>query len=741
MSQLVRFLTLLTIALLPCAALAQPDYAPAHWMPPSCIKWYTSGNGHKFVVIHDMEGYYESSISYLNRCDLSTNGTLNVQASVYYLVNGQHNGVDEDGRAENNPGDAVAGDITQSVRESNYAWHVRCWNTWMFGTEHEGFVSSPAWYTEAMYQASAGLQRHLCDKFAIPRDRNHIIGHNEWQNAAWRVWMTNNYPSIDPTCNDHTDPGQYWNWSHFMDLINGIPGITIQPFSRLVEPGSNATFSVTAVGTALTYQWRKNGLTIGGANSSAYSLPNVQSSNAAAYSVVISNANGMVTSRVATLTVSPPWQLAFSDNFETNSAVRWNLFWGAGNGISDFTTNWAFDYSTTKFVANGVTNFIPAAPNSSATTHGLKLTVNKNDANAATAGVSLYPKNLSFSNNYALRFDMWINYNGGPGGGNGSTEYGSCGLNHSGTQVNWTTTAISSDGLWFAVDGEGGSGGSDYRAFLGNGAASPTQLTFAASGLPASGASSDTVTDPFYAALFPSPTYESAGVPGKHWVQVELSQINNLITWQINGVVVAQRTNLSGYTSGDVMIGYFDPYTSIANPAADNFAIFDNVRVMVGVVAPIITNQPVSLTITQGNNATFTVSASGTSPLNYQWRFNSIDIPGANDSSYTRLAAQTNDAGTYSVVVSNLAGAVLSSNATLAVLPFQPPKFDLITLLPNAQAKIVLNGEPGNYSVFTSSNLVDWLPWTNITISNTPIELLDLSAPGQSPRFYRALHL
>src|SRR5207249_4420331 len=145
-------------------------------------------------------------------------------------------------------------------------------------------------------------------------------------------------------------------------------------------------------------------------------------------------------------------------------------------------------------------------------------------------------------------------------------------------------------GFWFAVDGEGGSGGSDYRAYLGTGG-TPTQLTFAGSGLAASGASSDNVADQTWHNLFPSPAYESAGVPGKHWVQGELSQINNVITWQLNGIVIAQRTNTSSYTSGDVMIGYFDPYTSISSPLADNYVIFDNVRVLVAAIAPTITNQ------------------------------------------------------------------------------------------------------------------------------------------------------
>ena len=75
---------------------ASTDYGPAVWQYPAC-NYTVSGNGHSFVVIHDMEGYYEASISYLNRCDTDTNGNFNVSASIYYLVNGLKNGVDEDG--------------------------------------------------------------------------------------------------------------------------------------------------------------------------------------------------------------------------------------------------------------------------------------------------------------------------------------------------------------------------------------------------------------------------------------------------------------------------------------------------------------------------------------------------------------------------------------------------------------------------------------------------------------------
>ncbi len=303
----LRFTALIGAGLLGAlAATAQPDYGPAHWVPTSgCTKWYTSGNGHNFCVIHDMEGYYWTSISYLNRCDTNSAGNYNVSASVYYLVNGLQNGSDTLNHRENNPTDPVAGDITQSVREQNYAWHATCWNRYMFGTEHEGFVTTPVWYSEAMYQASADLHRHLCDTYGIPKDRNHIIGHDEKKNAGWVGWMQTNWPAIDPSCNTHTDPGQYWDWTHYLALINAAPTITAQPQSQTVNQGTNVTFTVTASGaTPLAYQWRFNAANIAGATATNYTRSNVQLADLGSYSVVVTNQLGSVTSADAVLALA-----------------------------------------------------------------------------------------------------------------------------------------------------------------------------------------------------------------------------------------------------------------------------------------------------------------------------------------------------------------------------------------------------------------------------------------------------
>jgi len=233
------------------AAFATADYGPAvDRMITGCTKWYTTGYGHKFSVVHDMEGYYLSGTSYIRRCDVSV--------SCHYTING----------LKDSTSDAPAGEISQLVRESYYAWHAGCWNRHSLAVEHEGFVSNPAWYTEAMYQSSALLYRHWCDKFGIAKDRNHIVGHYQWQSSAWVSYCINNF-GFDPRCNSHTDPGPYWNWSHFMDLIIG--GTDNAAF--VSQPVANGTSFSPGQGFSCTWTMNNNGTTTWIANGgSGYTL-------------------------------------------------------------------------------------------------------------------------------------------------------------------------------------------------------------------------------------------------------------------------------------------------------------------------------------------------------------------------------------------------------------------------------------------------------------------------------------
>jgi glucose/arabinose dehydrogenase len=110
----------------------------------------------------------------------------------------------------------------------------------------------------------------------------------------------------------------------------------------------------------------------------------------------------------------------------------------------------------------------------------------------------------------------------------------------------------------------------------------------------------------------------------------------------------------------------------------DNSAVYK--ITYAGSSAPVITNQPQSVTVAQGNTATFYVSVTGSTPLSYQWRKNGANISGASSSSYSISSVTTASAGTYSVVVSNASGSVTSNNATLTVTsPNQAPSASITT--------------------------------------------------------------
>ncbi|HUS34379.1 MAG TPA: Calx-beta domain-containing protein, partial [Verrucomicrobiae bacterium] len=277
----------------------------------------------------------------------------------------------------------------------------------------------------------------------------------------------------------------------------------------------------------------------------------------------------------------------FTDDFEGDTSAKWNVYEASGDGTPDYTINWNFDYTQQSYTSNGVALKIPLAPSSPAGgVHGVKMTVNKNDATAATSVVEIQSKDQVFNNNFALRFDMWINYNGGAYGGTGSTEFGMFGVNHTGTQIEWPSSNPSS-GLFFAVTGEGGAAG-DYRAYEGDPANTPLRLPKAEVFLDhdddAAVEDEAVDTDPLSYGLnvvYPAPPYETRGVPGKRWQQVEVRQKDGVITWIMNGVVIGRRDNSAGaWTQGAVMLGTMDFFTSIASPLEDNYVIFDNVRVV-----------------------------------------------------------------------------------------------------------------------------------------------------------------
>lgn len=159
---------------------------------------------------------------------------------------------------------------------------------------------------------------------------------------------------------------------------------------------------------------------------------------------------------------------------------------------------------------------------------------------------------------------------------------------------------------------------------------------------------------------------------------------------------------------------------------------------------PTILIQPQSQSVAFGSNATFTVSATGGSPLSYQWLFGGTTISGATTTSLTLTNVQTANAGDYAVVVSDAVGSVISADAQLIVSGSPPiPVQGLIGELADGRVSVQFAGTPNaSYSMLGTTNVS--LPLANWTVlgpateySSGLFQFIDSQTGNNSQRFYR----
>jgi hypothetical protein len=143
----------------------------------------------------------------------------------------------------------------------------------------------------------------------------------------------------------------------------------------------------------------------------------------------------------------------------------------------------------------------------------------------------------------------------------------------------------------------------------------------------------------------------------------------------------------------------------------------------------------------QGQNASFSVVASGTAPLSYQWSFNGEALSGATGPALTLSNVQTNIAGNYSVMVTNIAGSITSAAATLTVT--NP---DVTLSIPNG-AGMTSNGFTfqlsvpvgSTYVILASTDLQTWTPIATNVAATASIVFTDTAAASYSNRWYQAI--
>src|SRR6185503_16267486 len=135
------------------------------------------------------------------------------------------------------------------------------------------------------------------------------------------------------------------------------PQISVQPQKRTVVEGANYTFDVTATGSAsLTYQWRRDNADLSGKTSSSLALTAITTNDAGAYTVVVANAQGSITSAPAALTV----RLASDPVYPIPQGGWAYLFQGAAaGGELDTALDGTWDHSTDSWAGDGRGAIIP----------------------------------------------------------------------------------------------------------------------------------------------------------------------------------------------------------------------------------------------------------------------------------------------------------------------------------------------------------------------------------------------
>jgi hypothetical protein len=137
-----------------------------------------------------------------------------------------------------------------------------------------------------------------------------------------------------------------------------------------------------------------------------------------------------------------------------------------------------------------------------------------------------------------------------------------------------------------------------------------------------------------------------------------------------------------------------------------------------------------------GNTTYFSVAASGQATLEYQWKFNGVEIPSAISPTLTLANVSAAQTGSYSVVISNGAG---TTNSVAAILSVIPPDAAAILSSPvetGSQFSFVVTGINGtNYVVQASADLINWI---SLQTNASPFTFVDNNLSGSSQRFYRA---
>jgi Leucine-rich repeat (LRR) protein len=447
------------------------------------------------------------------------------------------------------------------------------------------------------------------------------------------------------------------------------PSISAPPQSRTNIAGTTASFGVTANGTSpLSYQWQFNGASLAGATASTLNLTSVQSSDAGNYSVIITNSAGAITSGIASLTVWVPPAFSSQPQSRTNVSGSPASFSVIATGTLPLSYQWRLNAVSLAGATNSVLNLTNVQP-ADAGDYSVIVTNVGGSATSALASLTVWvPPSIS-------------------------TQPQSL-INIAGTDASFNVAATGTTPLAYQwqVNGAILPGATANSLILSNvqpvDAGNYAVVVTNVAGSITSSVASLTVYVPPSITAPPQSRTNIAGTTATFSVGASGTTPFSY-QWQFNGA------NLTGATASSLALANVQPpdtgnYTVVVTNAGGS--ITSSIASLTVWVPPSITLQPLNRTNLAGTIATFSVSASGTTPFAYQWLFGGANLAGATSSSFSITNVQPADAGNYSVIVTNFGGSITSALASLTV--WVPP-----AIIAQPQNRTNIAGTTADFSV------------------------------------------
>jgi hypothetical protein len=422
--------------------------------------------------------------------------------------------------------------------------------------------------------------------------------------------------------------------------VTAAPAITLQPTSRTVCPGDSTSFQVTASGTGLVYQWRRNGTNIGGASSPTLTLNAITAANAGSYDVVVSGNCGSVTSSAATLTVRAATQITSQPGNQGTCAGESATFMVVATGSGTLVYQWRKN-GTNLAGATSASYSIPSTSPGDTGSYSVVVTGDCGPvtSNAATLSVGEGPAITAQPSSVDTCSGQIATFTVAASGSSPTFQWRKDGVAIAGaTGTSYTIAAVS--------ESDEGS----YDVVISSSCGSVT-----------SNAATLSVGDGVAITTQPSSAAACTGTNVAFSVGATGSGLS--YQWSKNGSPIAGATS-SSLSIAAVSASDAGTYRVVVSSPCSTATSSD--AILTVNTATLITTQPIGDDICEGDPLSLVVTATGTS-LGYQWRRGGTPIAGATSASLVIAAGSTTDAGNYDVVVTGSCGTVVSATVPVTV--------------------------------------------------------------------------